>query len=142
MNDILFRDYWDRVYPYLSDRICDVHSFEVFGNAKGALEQYDLMNEIYYMYLYAYIAYYEQQMEFKKLYPTAPGVCPDKLIVMREIWDRFGFECKADYFRCKHGIDLHDLLMRVFGLGTDIGKGIDYMRIENNDDCVPPFKIK
>lgn len=32
--------------------------------------------------------------------------------------------------------------MSVFGIGTVIAKGIDYMRIENTDNCVPPFKIK
>lgn len=142
VNDILFRDYWDRVYSYLSDRMCDAHNFEIFGNQAGSTEQYDMMNDIFYMYLYGYIAYYEQQQLFKKQFPEAPGQCPDKISVMRDIWDKFGFECKADYFRCKHHIDLHDLLMRVFGLGTDMGKGIDYMRIENTDDCIPPFKIK
>lgn len=141
-NDILFRDYWDRVYSYLSDRMCDAHNFEIFGNAPESLEQYDLMNDILYMFILAQLAYNEQQQLFKQQYPSVPGMCPDKISVMREIWDKYGFECKADYFRCRHHLDLHDLLMRVFGLGTDMGKGIDYMRIENTDDCIPPFKIK
>jgi len=142
MNDILFRDYWDKVYPYLSDRICDVHNFELFGNTEGSLEQYDLMNEIYYMFLYGFIAYNDQELMFKNLYPTAPGICLDKLSVMKEIWNKYSFDCKVDYFKCKHKLDLRDILMSVFGIGTSIGKGIDYMRIENTDNCVPTFKIK
>lgn len=141
MNDILFRDFWDKMFPILSDRICDVHNFEIFGNASGALEQYDLMNDIFYMFLFGYIASYEQDQLLKKQYPAAPGQCPDKLSTMREIWDKFGLDCKAEYFRCKHNINLYEL-MSVFGLGSDMGKGIDYMRIENNDNCIPPFKIK
>ena len=141
MYDILFRDFFDAVYPYISDRICDAHNFDCFGNAKGAEEQYDMANDMYYMYTYALVAYNEQQLLFKNLYPTSPDDCPDKVGVMNKIWDHFNFECKVDYFKCKHGMDLSEILRRVFGIGTHIGKGIDFMRIENNDDCIPPFKI-
>ena len=141
MNDILFRDWWDKMYPYLSDRICDVHNFEIFGNSEGALDQYDMMNDIYNMFLYGYIAYVDQQLLIKNLYPVSPSDCPDKISVMKKIWEKYKFDCKVDYFKCRHGINLDDVLMRVFGIGTEMGKGIDYMRIENNDNCVPPFKI-
>ena len=141
MNDILFRDYWDRVYSTLSDLMCDAENYEVFGKAEGALESYDMMNDIWYMFMYGQVAWYEQQLRFKNLYPISPDDCPDKLSVMQAIWEEFEFDCKVEYFRCKHGIDMEDILRRVFGLGTSMGKGIDYMRIENDDDCIPPFKI-
>jgi len=141
MNDILFRDYWDKVYSHLSDLMCDADNFEVFGNQNGATESYDMMNDIWYMFMYGQVAWYEQQLRLKNLYPTAPDECVNPLPVMQDIWNEFGFDCKVDYFRCKHKLDLEDILRSVFGLGTSIGKGIDYMRIENNDDCIPPFKI-
>src|SRR5687768_8207130 len=95
MNDILFRDYWDMVYPYLSDRICDAYNFESFGKSKETEEQYDMMNDIYYMFLYGLVAYNEQQLLFKNLYPTAPDTCVNKLPVMQQIWDHFEFDCKV-----------------------------------------------
>lgn len=140
MNDILFRDYWDKVYPLLSNYICDAYNYEAFGNADGALESYDMMNDLWYMFFYGKVAYDEMQLRLKNLYSTSTA-CPNKLPTMNDIWDEFAFECKVDYFRCKHNIDMQDILRSVFGLGTSIGKGIDYMRIENNDNCIPSFKI-
>ena len=58
-----------------------------------------------------------------------------------EIWTEFNLDCIVDYFKCKHKMDFKYILQSVFGISTSIGKGIDYMRIENNDDCIPPFKI-
>ena len=141
MNDILFRDYWDRVYSHLSDLMCNADNYEVFGNQDGATESYDMMNDIWYMFMYGQVAYQEQQLRIKNLYPSTSDECIDTLAVRREIWDEFGFDCKVEYFKCKHKLDLVEILQGAFGLGTNMGKGIDYMRIENNDDCIPPFKI-
>lgn len=141
MNDILFRDYWDRVYPLLSDLMCNAENFECFGNQDGATESYDTMNDILYMFVYGQLAYQEQTFRIKNLYPSSVGECIDSSSVKNEIWEEFGFDCKIEYFKCKLKIDLKDILAGVFGLGTNIGKGIDYMRIENDDDCIPPFKI-
>jgi hypothetical protein len=141
MNDVLFQNYWDKIYPMLSDLMCNAENYEVFGNQDGATESYDMMNDLWYMFVYGQIAFYEQQLKLKNIYPETATDCPDKLPTMKEIWDQFGFECMTEYFKCNHGIDMKGILSSVFGLGTSIGKGIDYMRIENNDDCIPPFKI-
>lgn len=141
MNDILFRDYWDKVYPLLSNYICDAHNYEAFGNADGTLESYDMMNDLWYMFFYGQVAYQEMQLRLKNLYSTSQLACPDKTPTMKDIFDEFGFECKIEYFKCKHNIDMKAILQSVFGIGTSIGKGIDYMRIENNDNCIPSFKI-
>jgi hypothetical protein len=141
MNDILFRDYWDRVYSHLSDLMCDAENFECFGNQDGATESYDMMNDIWYMFVYGQLAYQEQVLRTKNLYPESTDDCVDSTATKKEIWEEFGFDCKVEYFKCKHKIDLKEILSGVFGLGTSMGKGIDYMRIENNDDCIPTFKI-
>lgn len=140
MNDILFRDYWDKVQEKISDLLCDAENFEAFGNAGGSLDSFDRMNEFWYLFNYAHLAWYEQELRIKNLYPTSPTDCPDTLSVRREIWDEFNFGCIRDYFLCRHKIDILDLL-KPFKIMTDMGEGIDFMRIENNDNCVPPFKI-
>lgn len=141
MNDILFQNYWDKMYPLLSNLICDAGTYEAFGNSDGSMESYDMMNDLWYMFFYGQIAYQEMQLRLKNLYTTEQNACVNKLPTINGIWNDFGFECKVEYFKCKHGIDMKEILHSVFGIGTGIGKGIDYMRIENNDNCIPPFKI-
>ena len=65
MNDVLFQTYWDKIYPMLSDLMCNAENYEVFGNQDGATESYDMMNDLWYMFVYGQIAFYEQQLKLK-----------------------------------------------------------------------------
>lgn len=142
-NDVFFQGFFDNFYPHLSDLMCDAHNFEVFGNGAGALDSYDMMNDAWYLFMYAQVIEYEQRLRIKNLYPASMAAedCVNPLPIMQDIWKEFNLDCILDYFKCKHKMDIEYFLRSVFGIGTSIGKGIDYMRIENNDDCIPPFKI-
>ena len=125
-NDIFFRDYFDAVYPHLSDLMCDAHNFEVFGNGSGALDSYDMMNDVWYLFMYAQVIEYEQQLRIKNLYPVSSAVedCVNPLPIMKEIWTEFNLDCIVDYFKCKHKMDFKYILQSVFGINAEEAKNI------------------
>ena len=142
-QDYAFAAYMGIVYTYLADLICNAEQEETFGSTDKANLSYDLMNDIYYLFTYAWFAKMAQDRKEQNAALTSStnlNGCIDIGEVRSEIWAEFNFDCMASYWHCKHDLDLSTLLSP-FGLNNGYDKGIDFMRIENTDPCVPPFKI-
>jgi len=137
-QDTVFAQYMGNVYDYLSDLICNVEHYEEYGDSVNATKHYDMMNDVYYMFTYGWIAKLDQDK--KILAASLLTGCVDNDGIKKSIWEEYKFDCMVDYWKCKHNLDLNRLLLP-FGLNYGYDTGIDYMRIENTDPCVPPFKI-
>jgi len=136
--DYAFSQYMGQVLSSLDDYICNAEHNETYGQASEVLNEYDMMNDIYYMFTYAWLAKTAQDI---KIQNASLGVeCADVETIRKDIWKEYKFDCMVDYFKCKHHLDLESLLSPL-GLNYGYNKGIDFMRIENTDPCVPPFKI-
>jgi len=136
--DTAFAQYMGQVLPNLSDYICNVEHYETYGDGKAALDQYDMMNDIWYMFTYAWLAKTDQDIKIQNA--SLGPECADLVTIRKDIWKEYKFDCMVDYFKCKHQLNLESLLSPL-GLNYGYNKGIDFMRIENTDPCVPPFKI-
>jgi len=139
-QDTVFANYYENVYDHISNLICNAENQETYG--KDTTHTYDMMNDVYYMFTYGWLAKQSQDKKIKaaSLKLTVTNPCVDEADIRKEIWKEYNFECMRDYWYCKHDIDLQKIL-QPFGLNNGYAIGIDYMRIENTDPCVPPFKI-
>lgn len=123
-----------------SDLACTAENFEYFGQKPETTDTYDRMNELWYMFIYSMMVGMESDFIIKKNIASAGVSCIDPIATYTDIFKKYNLQCMLDYFQCRHKINAQDIL-DIFGIRTDIRKGIDWMEIENTDPCKAPFKI-
>jgi len=123
-----------------SELVCNAENFEYFGQKPEAIDTYDRMSELWYMFIYSMMVGMEADFIIKKNLASAGATCIDIIPTYKDIFKNYNLQCMLDYFQCRHKIDAQEIL-DIFGIRTDIRTGIDWMTIENTNQCKSPFKI-
>lgn len=126
----LIAQYADAIRPYAKHHWTKSVNHELFG--KKDCHSFKVENDLLLLFFFLLLIYYEKQdrNHFED--------CP--LNITDELRTKYKFECIEKYFKC-YNIDVK-ALENIFGLGTIPADGINFMEIEGDGDCHPPFIIR